>query len=248
MSSVQTEKVLLLLVITLSAAHAADDWRAYARRLSGEAKHVRVEMIEKLKAVPNLDGHLRSAFRGPDRFLAFDVLSALEKREFLDEILKLIPQDPSGFAVHAANSLSRSDDRMKLVDSYRALMEDPRSTAPTRMALFDTLGRLGALLNEDICQAGLQHPSPEVRSAALHYLRHAILKLGRRDWVNRLEPALQKIQPWQLRAQAIFVVSEIPVRERRGLIRKTLPAACEGLPEGEPLRLCNSFARMEAAL
>jgi HEAT repeat protein len=245
---VQTEKVLLLLFVILNAAYATDDWRAYARRLSGEAKHVRVEMIEKLKAIPNLDGHLRSAFRGPDRFLAFDVLSALEKRDFLDEILKLIPQDPSGFAVHAANSLSRPDDRMKLVDTYRGLLTDPRPTAPTRMALFDTLGRLGALLSEEVCQSGLKDPSPEVRTSALHYLRHAILKLGQRDWVKRLEPALQRNQPWQVRAQTVFLISEIPARERRGLIRKTLPAACDGLPEGEPLRLCNNFARLENAL
>jgi hypothetical protein len=232
--------------LNLNLAHATEDWRTYARRLSGEAKQVRTEMIEKLQAIPQLDEQLRSAFRGPDRFLAFDVLSALEKRTFLDEVLKLIPGDPSGFAVHAANSLSKPDDRMKLVETYRELLDNEKVTAPARMALYDTLARLGGLLKEDVTLAGLKHPSHEVRSATLLYLRSAILKLGRKDWVERLVPALQPQQPWQIRAQAIFLLSEVPVRERRTVVRKTLPAGCDGLPEGEPLRLCNSFARLES--
>jgi hypothetical protein len=237
--------MLLCFLLGLTLAHAQDDWRAYARRLSGEAKHVRVEMIEALRAVPNLDGHLREAFRGPERFLAYDVLSALEKRSFLDEVMALIPADPSGFAVHAANSLSTAEDRMKLIDAYRGYLEDARTPAPARMALFDTLGRLGALLSEAVCQAGLEHESPDVRSAALLYLRHSILRMGRRDWLPRLAPVLDPAQPWQVRAQAMFLLSEVTLKERRSLVRKYLPAACENFPAKEPERLCLSFSRQE---
>ncbi len=172
---------MLLLFLASISVQANEDWRGLARRLSGEAKHVRVEMVEALRKTPNLDDHLRAAFLGPDRFLAFDVLSALEKRDFLGEVIQLIPEDPSGFAVHAANSLARPDDRMKLIETYRKHLADPRPSAPARMALFDTLGRLGALLSDKDCAAGLEHESPEVRASALGYIRHSNLRLGRKD-------------------------------------------------------------------
>lgn len=237
--------MLLWFFMGLATACAEEDWRVYARRLSGEAKHVRSEMIEALKAVPNLDGYLRVAFQGPERYLAYDVLSALEKREFLDEVLKLIPTDSSGFAVHAANSLSTAEQRMKLIEAYRKHLDDAKTSAPARMAMFDTLGRLGAQLSEETCQQSLEHESFDVRAAALLYLRQAVLRQGRRDWTSRVAPALDTAQPWQIRAQALFLLSELAPKERRGLVRKYLPAACEGIPKSEPERICHSLSRQE---
>ncbi len=233
---------MLLLLPLIALAASTPDWVAPARRLSGEAKNVRKEMVEKIRAVAGLEKSLLAELGGPHRFLAYDVMTALELRTLLPEILEHLETDDTGFAVHAANSLSRAEDRMVLIQKYRKALESEKTAAPALMALLDTLGRLGALLTPDLCEKMLRHPSYEVREAALNYLRTAILRLGQQDWAIRVSPALESDQPWQIRVQALFLLSELPPRNRRSLA-SAFKKACAHLPDQEASRLCQALGK-----
>jgi hypothetical protein len=199
-----------LLALSASAAPVAEpQWARLARRLTGESEEVRGKAIAQLRTMPKLAGDLRTSLEGPYAFLALDVATALEMKEMAPALLRYLPQDPTGYSVHALNTIVAPSGRKRLLREYRERLGGWREVpAATRVAILDSLSRASDDLPVALARKLLRDRVPEVRSSALEYVRSRLERgRGRSDpsWSRMLAEAFGD-RSLQVRAQAHFAL------------------------------------------
>jgi hypothetical protein len=208
------QNLLFMLLILLPGTRAlsqvtVQDWDVLALRLSAESTASYERTIAKLRLVPQLETKLRAGLRGNKRYLAMDVISALQLTNLLPELVAGAEKDETGFFLNAINSLLNSRNVKFVSDLYRHRVFDSGSPPAARAVMLDTLGRLGTPLNVARLIALVdEDPSPDVKSAALYYARLMILRRARDDYLPVVTSGL-RAQPFQLRVQALFLASEL---------------------------------------
>lgn len=187
-----------------------ESWQSLARKV-GQSEDFRASAIRDLKRLPHLSGDLRQALRTSDRPLALEVISALEIRSLIPDMIALVPQDPDGFMVLGVNALMTSQTRDSILNLYLDNLQPKTLNAVSTgaiIAMLEPLGRLGVELSGATFTAISRHRSPDVRGSLLYYVRMMALRhdnLIYADYANDLTSAAE----YQLRLQAISTSAEI---------------------------------------
>jgi hypothetical protein len=173
-----------------------DSWLVDAMRLSGESAQVYQQSLKHLRANPNLDAELRKALleNNTHAYLALDVIAALKRESVFADLLADAKQDSGGFFFITLNSFFNSSHQKQLTDFYEATLDNVKASGAVKMIVLDTFGRIGHTLPEsNIAKLLGDEHVPEVRSAALYYVR-AFLKRNDRKYLNLLRDFDEKFK------------------------------------------------------
>ena len=199
---------LLLVMNSTDCSAGKDNWSELAQRLSGESEPARTKVVQSLWKIPSLEANLRRELVSEKRFLAVDVISALKLNSLLPDLLALSEEDETGFFYNAINSMITEKNRSEIMGIYRQRVIREETPPAAKVVLLDTLGRLFIPLEVSDLKQLLVDISPDVRSAALYYLRSFILNTKNQDFLPLLSSVLSS-EPFQLRVQAIHFLMEI---------------------------------------
>jgi hypothetical protein len=232
--------VFLLLALLPEATRPAwgtgKGWDALALRLSAESSASYARVVTELRHVPQLEAKLRAGLQGNKRYLAMDVISALQLSNLLPDLVAGAEKDETGFFLNAINSLLSPRNVKFISDFYRRRVFVSASPPAARAVMLDTLGRLGTPLNVARTKAVEdEDPSPDVKSAALYYARLMILRRGRVDYLPVVASGL-RAQPFQIRVQALFLASEL-----RPVVRAQLNVNCGRDQNAEVRDVCGEL-------
>jgi len=235
----------LSLVRAAFAASAPHDiaWTDHARRFTGESARVREKSIKALKADPNLERKLRSAYGTNDHFLALDVISVLRLRSLLPFLRDASIRDRTGFSYHVMNSLLTKKELPAYRDLYLERLANPKSSPAAKMAILDSLPRFRAEVPVSRLVAIFRDPSPEVRGSALAFARHQVLSERRPEYIEILKPAIED-DAFQVRLQALYFLGEIPKRLRTARAKEfdEIIGRCRQDPVASVRNLCQELA------
>ncbi len=201
--------LLLVASANFGVAFAVDDWREDARRFTGESAAVREAAIARLRKREHLAAELEKAMATRDRFLAFDVVTALRVRELLPFLLRYSAQDRSGYSYHVINSLLEPGEVADTLRLYRDRLADSRTSLAAKVTLIDSLARTREPLEDSRVRRLLRDDAPEIRSAALEYVRGRILDHRQFDFLSPILISLGDTRI-PLRIQALYLVDELP--------------------------------------
>lgn len=210
-----------------SARKSPDNWSKWARDLTGESESVRQKSLKRLRAVKNLNQILANEVRAPafrngkintQKLLAFDVIAALKKKELLPLLMNESLRDPTGYTYHTMNTLLTVDNIDEVTRLYyRHLMNFPNSSA-VKIALLDTLGRMGFELSLIELRRLNREATNEVKSALLSYLRE-IMILRNQVLYQELLPEFMTADSFEIRIQTLYLYEEL-LRENKMKIAK----------------------------
>lgn len=202
--------VSLLLLIS-PYLEAKQNWKFLAKRFTGESDLIRQSSINQIKKIPNLENLLKKELSGPDKFIVLDVIATLKLTGLLPELIKYSEYDETGFFYHALNALMTTTSlKHKLSQLYYSRLLNVNTPAAAKVVILDTLGRLNVSLSSaDLKYLLLDESLPEVRSAALYYLRTQFTnKTGQERDLILLKEVLDT-EPYQIRLQALYFFSEL---------------------------------------
>jgi hypothetical protein len=197
------------------AAPGAPAWLAPARRLSGEGDKVRTAALRELRQIPAVESELRRALEGPHLYLALDAAVALRLTSLYDDILRTSARDRAGFSYLALASLVDPERQAALALVFRERVTQAETPAPSKVVILDTLLRMRERLTpSSLAVLLLEDPSPEVKSAALYYLRGFLLRTPRDpgadpEYLALLRKTLQGQLSLQRRAQICSLIQEL---------------------------------------
>lgn len=217
-------------------------WITDARRLTGESVLVREAAIARLRKAPDLQSLLQQGLRTGHRFLALDVITALALKSMLSELIVDAPQDTSGYTYHALNTLMDSENQPELLKIYVSRLGEKNSPAVT-VALLDSLARTQEDLKTNLLDRLFNSEHPEVRSAALYYVRSRVLTFNRSSFIAYLDRGIRD-ETFQIRLQALVQLNEMSLsvrRKNRKSLMKSLDS-CRQDPVEEVKTLCISTA------
>ena len=203
---------LSLTCVLLSSRSQARDWSKEAVRLTGESQAVRGRAIMRLKKTPHLKEILRREIHGNRLAQALDVIATLELRDLLPDLIQLGTTDATGSVYSAINSLLNEKNLASVLPTYRKrLLCEPacQASPAAQVVILDTLARAGLDLSSDELTRLLKSSQYEVKSAALEYVRSAIMTRGKFELLPLVQASLQA-NPWQLRLQSWYLISELP--------------------------------------
>lgn len=234
----------LFSVITSSMAHAAATWTELAKKV-GESEDNRVSVIAQLRKVPALKAKLQKAIYTQNRPLALDVISALEMKELIPDLLLHVPADPDGFLTVAINAMMDPKNQTLILNSYTeslAVSELPKMSSAAIVAMLEPVGRLAVVLARETLLALRDNRSPEVRSSLIYYLRIMAIRNHKFENLDMLS-SLLKAAEFQIRLQVISVSSEILVSgAHTGLpSRSDMKSVCESEKTASIKAACLSF-------
>lgn len=217
--------------VAAPASHEVSQWTRLARQV-GQSETSRSAALRALRDIKDLNPtFLQKALDGPHRALALDVISALELRQLIPDLLNRVSSDEDGFLVLAINSLLDEEHKDLVIKSYLERLDPsrPQIYSPAALvAMLEPLGRLGIPLSKETVGHLLEHEYPEVRSAALLYVRSQILNFNSRDYSALVVKALNS-SPLQLRLQAMYLIDEMAKKPttKSLLDLDTIAAACQ---------------------
>jgi hypothetical protein len=164
---------LALSLMAASTPSERKDWSEYALRLSGESETVHESSVKHLKDFPKLDEALRHALteKSTRRFLALDVITTLKKETLIPDVMAQAKNDETGFFFLGLNGFFHTAYRKALLDLYAERLQNPSAKPPVKMVILDTFGRMEVKLSVSELTELLLGSNPDVRSAALYYLR-----------------------------------------------------------------------------
>jgi hypothetical protein len=227
-------RLLLLIFVPALALAAAEpspktlpEWAKLARKLTGEGDSGRAAVIRKLKAVPDLEAVLRQALEGDEQSLALDAIVALRLTSLYEDVLKASERDRAGFSYLALDALVDPANQARLAQIYRQRLLIPGASPAAKVVMLDSLIRMKERLHPEMLSALLlDDDSPEVRSAALYYLRGYLVTYRDREYLPLLKRVLESELSRQRKVQALSLVSELPrdVTDSLG----TVNIACSG--------------------
>jgi hypothetical protein len=190
---------------------ATPDWKLLARRFTGESDWIRKDSIDQIRKIPNLENLLKKELSGPDKFIVLDVIATLRLSGLLPDLIKYSEHDDTGFFYHALNALMTSTSlKLKLSQLYYSRLLNVNTPPAAKVAILDTLGRLNVSISRaDLKYLLLDDTSPEVRSAALYYLRNQFTNKLEQERDLLLLKAVLDSEPYQIRLQTIYFLSEL---------------------------------------
>lgn len=194
------------------AAAEKASWQREAEHIVGGGDRKMREAKKRLLRLPDLDAQLKVALNTPQRYLALDVIAALGKKSFIDDIVELSLKDTSGFPYLTLNTFIQSSNKKYFSDLYVSRLEDDQTSAASKVVLLDTLSRMHTLIDKDLVEELLfEDQSPEVRSAALSYVRHSLLTLKSDGYLYLFRRLLETEKlSLQMKIQALYLYSELP--------------------------------------
>ena len=206
----------LAFALTLAAfapsARAAANWTRLARQV-GESEKSRDAALAALRKTPRINQILFKALAGTDRALALDVIVALDIKSFVPELIERSAVDEDGFLILALSSMLDETNENKILSSYQSALTRLSERSPAAIvAMLEPLGRLGRRLPRATVAALFAHEWPEVRGAALYYVRLMALEHRKDAGLEHVAGALRE-RSFQLRAQAVFAAREIAARD-----------------------------------
>lgn len=223
------------MLLVFSPEALSKNWVELARDV-GPAEKNRNAAIAQLRKLKGLDKTLLNQIGKTHQAYALDVISALNKKELIPDLLQKISLDNSGFLILTLNSLITSPDLSLVFSHYKKLIGTDDSLSPANIvALLEPLGRLGEKLEKEDLEKLLRHPFPEVRSSVLLYARnlvlkfknpeyHSLFKLAQNDKVYQIKQMIHsylkelasnpKLED-SLPKNSLFVVSTIPPKFRK---------------------------------
>lgn len=188
-------------------------WALEALRMTGESDAVRERALQRLRKMPGLENLLRQELSGARAGLALDVISALEIRSLLPDLLKSAREDQAGFIYLTLNNLMTSKNRRDLVRFYKKQVLCKflcQISDPGKVVILETLARLNEeLAAEDLQDLYSDSKWPEVQVAILDYVRAAVLKHKKENYASLLKLGLNS-EVRQLREQAQAIFNELP--------------------------------------
>ena len=205
-----------------SDVHAAKhDWRWWASRLT-LGDETRRDALHHLQLTPHLEKQLQVALLTDDKFLAFDAIAALKLHSFLPELLSRASQnndDGSEYFYLAIDSLLETSDLKKISVVYQERLFAPETCEAARVVILDTLSRMPMqLTSSDLQKLITAKFSPELRKAALSYLRDSLLDTPRASDLAILRRLLSDPEATErFRLQALFLSSELSQQQFRNL-------------------------------
>lgn len=219
-------------------------WTESARRFTGDTEKVRKKSIQALKKYPNLKKELKKALGSADHFLALDVISVLQIRDMLKDLMAFSERDHTGYSYHVMNSLLEKKDEEKITDLYLERIDLEKTSPASKMAILDALARMNTLLGDKRVSRLLQDESPEVRSATLSLIRAELVKKNVQRNFKVLEKTLQD-PAFQIRIQTLYLISELPASFRRAnLIQvNSLLEACAKDSSSQVRTLCTAVGK-----
>jgi len=200
------------------------EWRKWGLRLTGESQKVRNKAISKLKRIPDLAELLRFELEGKDYHQALDIITVLNIKELLPDLIRLSIYDDSGHFYLTLNTFTSNRSVLSRIKKiYVSRLNDARGLglAPVvQMILLDTLGRAGVRLPLKSVLYFLEAEHYEIKSAAVYYARlHLLRKKPAVKFIPVLKRAMN-LEPFQLRVQTYYTISELPDKIRIQLMGK----------------------------
>jgi hypothetical protein len=207
---------LALTCLFFSSRSQALDWSKEAVRLTGESQAVRERAIRRLRKMPHLKELLRREIHGDHLAQALDVIATLELRDLLLDLLQFGTTDATGSVYSAINSLLNEKNLSTVLLTYRKrlLCDSTCQASPAaQVVILDTLARAGLNISADELTRLFNSSQYEVKSSTLDYVRSAIITHGQIELLPLVQSALHT-NPWQLRLQSWYLVSELPPQIR----------------------------------
>ncbi len=183
-------------------------WTEHARRFTGESMLVRENAIEALRKRPDLKGELKRAIGTHHHFLALDVISVLRLRTMFQELIFFSEKDRTGYSYHVLNSLMNPGEEAEIGAIYLVRLDREKVSAASKMAILDSLSRMNVSVGVERLERMLRHAEPEVRSAALAYLRTELLHRKNDTYRGLLRIGIAD-SAFQNRLQTLFLISEL---------------------------------------
>jgi hypothetical protein len=229
---------LFAFLFCVSVFAATPSWTELARKV-GESEENRASIIAQLRKIPSLKSKLSKAIYSKDRPLALDVISALEMKELIPDLLLHVPADPDGFLTVAVNAMMDSKNQKTILDSYKENLNAKGVSYAAIVAMLEPLGRMNIAISRDVLANLSASPSPEVRSSVIYYLRIMALRNKRFENLDLLAGFL-KSPEFQLRLHAVSVAGEIGVRPGVPAVSE-MKNVCEGEKTASIRSACLSF-------
>lgn len=193
------------------------DWVAMAKNLTGESESVRRKALKRLRAMKSIDETLAREIKRPvfqegklntKRFLALDVIAALKRQSLMPVLISESFSDSTGYTYHTMNTLMTTENADSLVRLYhRRLVSYPASSA-AKLALLDTLGRMGFELSLSELRQLNRNSSDEIKSGLLSYLRELMI-LKNRILYQEFLPEIMVASSFEVKMQALFLFEEL---------------------------------------
>jgi hypothetical protein len=216
--------ILMLFESRLVEARSTD-WVTLARRLTGESETIRQRSLKQLGAIKNLDSILTDEIHQPTmlnghlntrKFLAFDVIVALQRRSMMPVLVKESLTDEAGATYHTMNALLTSENGPAQIRLYHArLVSHPNSDA-VQITLLDTLGRSGFELSLSEVRRLNTAGSIEVKAGLLSYLREMMILKNHQQY-QELLPELMNENSYELKMQTLFLAEELMNQKKLNL-------------------------------
>lgn len=163
-----------IIAVISSISLAAANWKASAVKLSGDPE-IRAQGIKELKEIKNLSEELSQGFK-KDRALVLQVVRNLEMRDFLARLFEIIgytsANELSYDVVQTATFLSTDKNKSELTKLYSSKIESSKLSDTTTLALMLGLQKFNYPIEEKKLVSYLEHPSYEVRIAAVEMAQH----------------------------------------------------------------------------
>lgn len=195
----------------------AADWIEEARRLSGESDTIHQQAVQSLKNIPNLENQLKVLLRqssknlSTEQSLALDVISTLHLKNVWNELVSFSEKDDSGMSYLTMVSLTDEKNHLVVKKMFLMRLSKHPSSPVAKMILIDALLRMKQPISTAVLRLLLDEKStPEVRSAALYYIRGMWLAGKNRDNLVLLKSLQgQKKHSSQFQTQLHFFLQEI---------------------------------------
>lgn len=224
------------------------EWISLARSLTGESGWIRQRALNRLRAMKELDEILtyeirRSVFQNgklnTQRFLALDVITALDRKNLMPVLLSESLTDSTGYTYHTINTLLSSHNADQIIRRYHDhLMSYPTSSA-VKLALLDTLGRMGFELSLSELRHLNQNASNDVRSGLLSYLREVMILKNRLQY-QQLFSEFIMTGSFEVRMQALYLFEELLAQKK--LKFKETGLHCESQRNKTIQKFCKKLA------
>lgn len=192
-------------------------WKVLARKV-GQSEDFRAGAIRELRRMGSLSKDLREGLRGNDRPLALEVISALEIKSLIPDMIDLVPTDSNGFLILGLNSMVTEKNQKLILDTYLNQLSSKNigtNSNGALMAMLEPMGRMGIKIPNSAVQNLKSNESPEVRSSLLYYVRMMVLRHRNFEHVEIVNE-MTKASEYQIRLQAESISSEIASRKLVG--------------------------------
>jgi hypothetical protein len=223
----------------LKPAQVKSDWTVWAKRFTGESIVTRNRAIQYFKKTKNLDSILRKKLQSDQQLLALDVIGTLRLKSLLPDLMQLSESDRTGMFYVTMNALITTSNKDAMTAFYLTRLGHRRTSTAARVVIIDTLNRLRVSIPKSLFkELLLEHSSPEVRGAALKYLRNLLRDDSSEATIGLLQKSLQD-ECLQLRVQALFIITELP--KSLQIRFKNHLKSCIKDPNNDMLRLCQKL-------